>query len=113
MSALASSLPSAGTLAIGLVLALVAIAALVWAMRRYPDAFPLLAVFALPFRLPIATGGRTVNLLIPLYLVVAAGTIAYLLPRLLGRGRSASATGTGTASATAKARARASIVGRN
>src|SRR5277367_4631165 len=55
-------------------------------MRRYPDAFPLLAVFALPFRLPISTGGRTVNLLIPLYLVVAAGTLEYLLPRLLGRG---------------------------
>jgi O-antigen ligase len=86
VSALATSLPSAGTLAIGLVLALVVIAALVWAMRRYPDAFPLLAVFALPFRLPISTGGRTVNLLIPLYLVVAAGTIAYLLPRLLGAG---------------------------
>ncbi len=86
MSALATSLPSAGTLAVGLLLALVVIAALVWVMRRYPNAFPLLAIFALPFRLPIATGGRTVNLLIPLYLVVAAGTVTYLLPRLLGRG---------------------------
>jgi len=86
VSALATSLPSAGTLALGLVLALVVIAALVWVMRRYPDAFPLLAILALPFRLPISTGGRTVNLLIPLYLVVAAGTIAYLLPRLLGAG---------------------------
>ena len=38
-----------------------------------PDALPLLAVLALPFRLPISTGGRTVNLLIPLYLVVGAG----------------------------------------
>ena len=44
-------------------------------MRRRPDAFPLLAIFALPFRLPISTDGRTVNLLIPLYLVVAAGTL--------------------------------------
>jgi O-antigen ligase len=51
-------------------------------MRRRPQAFPLLAVAALPFRLPITAGGRTVNLLIPLYLVVAAGTIAHLLPRL-------------------------------
>ena len=86
MSALATRLPGAGTLALALVLALVVIAALMWVMRRYPDAFPLLAVFALPFRLPISTGGRTVNLLIPLYLVVAAGTLEYLLPRLLARG---------------------------
>jgi O-antigen ligase len=86
VSALATRLPSAGTLALAVVLALVVIAALMWVMRRYPDAFPLLAVFALPFRLPISTGGRTVNLLIPLYLVVAAGTLEYLLPRLLGRG---------------------------
>jgi O-antigen ligase len=88
VTVLATSLPSAGTLAIGLLLALVVIAALVWVMRRYPDAFPLLAVLALPFRLPISTGGRTVNLLIPLYLVVAAGTLTYLLPRLLGRAAS-------------------------
>jgi O-antigen ligase len=80
---LASSLPSAGTLAAGALAALVVIAALVALMRRRPDAFPLLAVFALPFRLPISTDGRTVNLLIPLYLVVAAGTLTYLLPRLL------------------------------
>jgi putative inorganic carbon (HCO3(-)) transporter len=83
MSALATRLPSAGTLAAGLAVALVVIATLVAVMRRHRDAFPLLAVFALPFRLPISTGGRTVNLLIPLYLVVAAGTLTYLLPRLL------------------------------
>jgi O-antigen ligase len=83
MSALATSLPGGGALAAGLAVALVVIAALVAVMRRHREAFPLLAVFALPFRLPIATGGRTVNLLIPLYLVVAAGTLTYLLPRLL------------------------------
>ncbi len=54
-------------------------------MRRHRDAFPLLAVFTLPFRLPISADGRTVNLLVPLYLVVAAGTLAHLLPRLLRR----------------------------
>jgi O-antigen ligase len=58
---------------------------LVLAMRRWQDAFPLLAIFALPFRLPISTDGRTVNLLIPLYLVIAAGTLARLLPRWLNR----------------------------
>jgi O-antigen ligase len=41
-------------------------------------AFPLLAIAALPFRLPISADGRTVNLLIPLYAVIGAGTLAYL-----------------------------------
>ncbi|HTD58002.1 MAG TPA: O-antigen ligase family protein [Solirubrobacteraceae bacterium] len=63
--------------------ALVAVAALVLVMRRDPRAFPLLALIALPFRLPISTEGRTVNLLLPLYAVVAAGTLAHLLPRVL------------------------------
>jgi O-antigen ligase len=61
-------------------------------MRRWPEAFPLLAVVALPFRVPVAADGRTVNLLIPLYLVIAAGTVAHLLPRLLGRRREVAAT---------------------
>lgn len=65
--------------------AAVVIAALVVLMRRRADAFPLLAVLALPFRLPISADGRTVNLLIPLYVVVAAGVLAHLLPRLLAR----------------------------
>jgi O-antigen ligase len=86
---LAASLPSVGTLVAAVLGALVVIAALVVLMRARPDAFPLLAMLALPFRLPISADGRTVNLLIPLYLVVAAGTITYLLPRLLDtvRGR--------------------------
>jgi len=66
-----------------LVAALVAIAVLVVVMRRHSDAFPLLAILALPFRVPISTDGRTVNLLIPLYLVIAAGTLAQLVPRWL------------------------------
>jgi O-antigen ligase len=65
--------------------AAVVIAALVVLMRRRADAFPLLVVLALPFRLPISADGRTVNLLIPLYLVVGAGALAHLLPRLIGR----------------------------
>jgi O-antigen ligase len=81
---LATSL-SPGAIAASAVGALAAIALLVVAMRRYEDAFPLLAIFALPFRLPISAEGRTVNLLIPLYLVVAAGVLAHLLPRLLNR----------------------------
>src|SRR5271154_5839320 len=80
----ASSL-SAGVVAAALVGALLIVGGLTRLMYRRADAFPLLAVLALPFRLPISADGRTVNLLIPLYLVVAAGTLARLLPRLLGQ----------------------------
>jgi O-antigen ligase len=85
---LASSI-GAGAVVAALLGAAAAIAALALVMRRYEDAFPLLAVLALPFRLPISADGRTVNLLIPLYLVVAAGVIAQLLPRVLRREESA------------------------
>jgi O-antigen ligase len=85
---LATKLPSPAAIAAGLAGAIIVIAALAIVMRRRPDALPLLAIFALPFRLPISTGGRTVNLLIPLYLVVAAGTVSFLLPRLLEQGGS-------------------------
>lgn len=97
---LATNLPSAGTLAILLAAAVVVIAALVVLMRRHEEAFPLLAILTLPFRLPISADGRTVNLLIPLYLVVAAGTLTHLLPRLLAEGsakrETPTAPGTGT-----------------
>jgi O-antigen ligase len=74
------------------VAALAIVGALTILMRRRPDdAFPLLAILALPFRLPISADGRTVNLLIPLYLVIAAGTLAQLLPRWLGRDAAAAA----------------------
>ncbi|HTA11842.1 MAG TPA: O-antigen ligase family protein [Solirubrobacteraceae bacterium] len=81
----ATSLPSAGTLAAGLAVALVVVAALAVLMRRRSEAFPLLAVLALPFRVPISSDGKSVNLLVPLYLVIAAGTLVYLLPRWLAR----------------------------
>ena len=79
----ATSLPSAGTLALGGAGALVVIALLAALMRRHEQALPLLAILVLPFRVPVSADGRTVNLLIPLYLVVAAGTLVHLLPRLL------------------------------
>ena len=75
-------------LAIATPVALVLVVALALFMRRRPRAFPLLAIAALPFRLPISADGRTVNLLIPLYLVVGAGVLAYLLG-LLARERPA------------------------
>jgi O-antigen ligase len=84
---LAAKLPGTGVTAAVLVGSLLVVAALALLMRRRPEALPLLAILALPFRLPISAEGRTVNLLIPLYLVVAAGTVAYLLPRLAARVR--------------------------
>jgi putative inorganic carbon (HCO3(-)) transporter len=59
------------------------LAAVAVLMRRRPQAFPLLAVLALPFRVPISTGGNTSNLLVPLYFVVAAAALAWLVPALL------------------------------
>ena len=63
------------------------VAVLAVVIHRRPRAFPLLAIFALPFRLPIATGGSTSNLLIPLYLVVGAGRAGVRAPTIVGHGR--------------------------
>lgn len=82
LPAISTSPGAIGAAAVG---AAVVVGLLVATMRRWEEAFPLLAILALPFRLPISADGRTVNLLIPLYLVVAAGTLAHLLPRLLRR----------------------------
>jgi O-antigen ligase len=49
---------------------------------RRPNALPLLAVAALPFRIPLNVGGETANLLVPLYVVIAAGVIGYAWERL-------------------------------
>jgi O-antigen ligase len=80
---LATSLPSAGVIAAASAGALAVVGGLVWVMRRRADALPLLVMLAIPFRVPISAEGRTVNLLVPLYLVIAAGALAHLLPRLL------------------------------
>jgi O-antigen ligase len=82
---IATTLPSTGVLIAIAIAAAVAIAVLTLVMRRDARAFPVIAVVALPFRLPISSDGRTVNLLLPLYVVVAAGVLAHLLPRVLSR----------------------------
>jgi len=53
-----------------------------WAIHRRPAVVALAAAAALPFRVPIESGGDTANLLLPLYLVIAAGVLAYAVPRL-------------------------------
>jgi putative inorganic carbon (HCO3(-)) transporter len=63
-------------------LALVALVALAVLMARRPLFLPLLAVFALPFRIPVESAGQTANLLVPLYGVIAAACLSQM-PSLL------------------------------
>jgi putative inorganic carbon (hco3(-)) transporter len=57
----------------------VGISALTMLIRRWPLALPLLAIAVLAFRVPVELGGETSNLLVPLYLVIAAGAVASAL----------------------------------
>ncbi len=52
-----------------------ALAVLVTAFRRRPQLFPIAAVAVLPLRVPVEIGDETANLLVPLYLVIAAGFV--------------------------------------
>lgn len=64
--------------ALGVVAAL-GVGAIAAFMLRLPAALPLLAFGTLAFRIPVELGGETSNLLIPLYLVIAAGAVATAL----------------------------------
>jgi hypothetical protein len=66
------------------VAALVAVVVGAWVIDRWPTLLPVAAAAALPFRVPIESGGQTANLLVPLYFVVAAGALAFAIPRLRG-----------------------------
>jgi O-antigen ligase len=59
-----------GVVAIGVVIGLALV------MARHAVVLPLLVLAALPFRVPIEVGGTTSNLLVPLYVVIAAGAVA-------------------------------------
>ncbi len=72
----------------GAVVALAVLAVLAAAIDRRPWLFAVLAVLALPFRIPIQVGGSASNLLVPLYLVVAAGSLALSVPGLRAGARS-------------------------
>jgi O-antigen ligase len=56
--------------------------ALALVFHRRPGWLPIAAVAVLPFRIPVEAGGDTANLLVPLYLVVGAGCLAYAFQRL-------------------------------
>ena len=64
------------------VIVLVVIIGLAMIVMRRPSVLAVLAVAALPFRVPIESSGTTSNLLVPLYLVVAAGSISMIVQAL-------------------------------
>ncbi len=64
------------------------IAGLARIIYRRPWLFGPLVVFTLPFRIPVSAGGTTSNLLVPLYVVVGAGALAFVVPSLWTRRRS-------------------------
>jgi hypothetical protein len=72
---------------VGAAVAIAMLVVLARVIAGRPTLFALLAMLALPFRIPIQAGGTTANLLVPLYLVVAAGSLAWIGPTLLGASR--------------------------
>jgi putative inorganic carbon (HCO3(-)) transporter len=70
-------------LALAVVIASAVLAAV---FHRWPIALPLAIVAALPFRIPLEAGGDTANLLVPLYLVIAAGVLSRALGEWQERG---------------------------
>jgi O-antigen ligase len=71
---------AAGAVVLGVVLVSLALV-----FVRRPRWVPVLVIAALPFRLPIQAGGSDYNLLVPLYVVVGAGVIAFAIEAARGR----------------------------
>lgn len=59
-----------------IVVGAVVVIALAWVFRKWPVLMPLAIIGTLPFRIPLQAGGETANLLVPLYVVIAAGVLA-------------------------------------
>ena len=75
----------AGLLAVGGALGVVCLLALAVLFYRRPALVVLLTIAALPFRIPVPTGhDDTANLLLPLYVVIAAACLAHLWRVLRG-----------------------------
>jgi hypothetical protein len=66
----------------GLVVAAAVVVPLAVLFDRRRALLPLAVLAALPFRVPVEAGGSTANLLVPLYLVIAAGSLAWAVPRV-------------------------------
>ena len=78
--------------AVGALIALAAVGAAALLVAKRPEVLAGAVIVALPFRIPIESGGVTSNLLVPLYFVVAAGSLAFIVTSLRGRAPPASAT---------------------
>jgi putative inorganic carbon (hco3(-)) transporter len=72
---------SPAQIAAGLIVGAVALGGLVAIFRRWREAFPIATFAVLPLRVPLDIGGETANLLVPLYLVIAAGAVTSLVSR--------------------------------
>ncbi len=77
-----------GALAVLAVLAAIVLAVAAMFVARRPRIVAPLAALTLPFRVPISSGGTTNSLLIPLYFVIAASALGWLVP-VLWRSRTA------------------------
>jgi putative inorganic carbon (hco3(-)) transporter len=73
---------------VGAIVAVGVVIAAAVVVGRRPALLAGAVLVALPFRIPIQAGGTTANLLVPLYFVVAAGSVAFisqtLRPGLIG-----------------------------
>ena len=67
---------------VGAVLAVAVVIAAAIVVSRRPALLAGAVLVALPFRIPIQAGGTTANLLVPLYFVVAAGSVAFIFRAL-------------------------------
>ncbi|MBV9417522.1 MAG: O-antigen ligase family protein [Solirubrobacterales bacterium] len=70
--------------AVGALVALGAVAGAALLVARRPALLAGAMLVALPFRIPIDAGGKTSNLLVPLYFVIAAGAVAFIVEALRG-----------------------------
>jgi O-antigen ligase len=70
----------------GALVVVAVLCALAWVLARRPWLTALLVTAAVPFRIPVQAAGKTSNLLVPLYAVVAAAALAYVA-RTLGPAR--------------------------
>jgi putative inorganic carbon (HCO3(-)) transporter len=66
----------------GAAAALFAVLLAAFVLGRRPALLAGAVLLALPFRIPIQSGGTTANLLVPLYFVVAAGSIEFIFHSL-------------------------------
>ncbi len=71
--------------AVGAIFVLAAVMGAAVAIAKWPAVLAGAVIVALPFRIPIEAGGVTSNLLVPLYFVVAAGSVAFIVTTLRGR----------------------------